>query len=336
MQKKLLPIVLIVSLISVKLNGQVGIHTSNPQGSFTIDAAKDNPATGTPTAAQQANDVTVTPTGSLGVGTNTPAGKLHIDGGESRFSTSTSQWALSPSTGGTTGASNSLEIMDRVNNIRRMVFNDNGDVSLGGNVASNSAQGVVSIRTGNVGIGTGAPTNLLDVNGTTRIRTVNQAIGSTVIAPLYADPTGVVVKGSPSSTYGSLTFSQVNLASGASGALITGVVQGVYKAVVIVSDGCVNTSTAEFIIHNFSFNSYYGLNGQIGFVTNGTPPARPNFTQTVRTSVAVDWPGISGCQDGGNSTALNYTLAMPSAGTINVTNNGNVNRTYRITLTKID
>lgn len=57
---------------------QVGINTANPQGVFNIDGAKDNPATGMPTAAQQANDVVVTSQGKLGVGTVSPANALHI------------------------------------------------------------------------------------------------------------------------------------------------------------------------------------------------------------------------------------------------------------------
>lgn len=59
-------------LISAFAFSQVGINTPNPQGALTVDAAKDNPTTGIPTVAQQANDFTVTNTGSVGIGTNTP------------------------------------------------------------------------------------------------------------------------------------------------------------------------------------------------------------------------------------------------------------------------
>lgn len=62
------------------ISAQVGIQTSNPQGVFNIDAAKDNPATGTPSAAQQANDVAVTAAGNMGIGTTVPTNKLHING----------------------------------------------------------------------------------------------------------------------------------------------------------------------------------------------------------------------------------------------------------------
>ncbi|WP_345991958.1 hypothetical protein AAEU33_08200 [Chryseobacterium sp. Chry.R1] len=58
---------------------QVGVNTVNPQGVFHVDGAKDNPATGTPTATQQANDVLVDASGNVGVGTITPSNKVHIN-----------------------------------------------------------------------------------------------------------------------------------------------------------------------------------------------------------------------------------------------------------------
>lgn len=62
------------------LQAQVGIQTSNPQGVFNIDAAKDNPATGVPSVAQQANDVAVTAAGNMGIGITAPTNKLHVNG----------------------------------------------------------------------------------------------------------------------------------------------------------------------------------------------------------------------------------------------------------------
>lgn len=59
---------------------QVGINTTNPLGIFHIDGGKDNPATGTPSASQQANDIVATADGSLGIGTTAPASRLEVDG----------------------------------------------------------------------------------------------------------------------------------------------------------------------------------------------------------------------------------------------------------------
>lgn len=60
---------------------QVGVNTTNPQGVLHIDGAKDNPATGAPSIAQQANDMIVTSEGKVGIGTITPLNTLDINGG---------------------------------------------------------------------------------------------------------------------------------------------------------------------------------------------------------------------------------------------------------------
>lgn len=77
MRKFIIPL-FILAIGSTKITAQVGIQTQNPQANFHIDGAKDNPATGTPTVAQQANDVAITSTGNMGVGTTTPSTKLDI------------------------------------------------------------------------------------------------------------------------------------------------------------------------------------------------------------------------------------------------------------------
>lgn len=64
----------------------MGVNTSNPQTPFHVDGAKDNPETGAPTAAQQLNDVVVTPLGRLGVGTNAPANSLEVNSGTANVS----------------------------------------------------------------------------------------------------------------------------------------------------------------------------------------------------------------------------------------------------------
>ncbi|MDQ0593907.1 hypothetical protein QFZ37_002276 [Chryseobacterium ginsenosidimutans] len=58
---------------------QTGIGTQNPQGALHIDGAKDNVATGIPTAAQVANDVIISKTtGFIGVGVLNPQVKLDM------------------------------------------------------------------------------------------------------------------------------------------------------------------------------------------------------------------------------------------------------------------
>jgi hypothetical protein len=63
---------LLIALLAINVNAQVGIGTNNPQGELHIDGAKDNAISGTPTIAQQKNDVIITNTGKVGIGTITP------------------------------------------------------------------------------------------------------------------------------------------------------------------------------------------------------------------------------------------------------------------------
>ncbi|MCW3161048.1 hypothetical protein [Chryseobacterium oryctis] len=87
MRKKITPIVGVIVMSSFfnSLSAQLGINTSNPQAVFHIDAGKDNPTSGIPSAAQQTNDFVVTNTANLGIGTTTPTEKLDIATGNARI-----------------------------------------------------------------------------------------------------------------------------------------------------------------------------------------------------------------------------------------------------------
>ncbi|MEY8760432.1 hypothetical protein [Chryseobacterium tongliaoense] len=73
-------------LVINTLSAQTGIHSGNPQGAFHVDAAKDNAASGTPTAAQQLNDFSVDNGGRIGVGTTAPNTKVVINSGTTNVS----------------------------------------------------------------------------------------------------------------------------------------------------------------------------------------------------------------------------------------------------------
>lgn len=66
-------------LVSILPYAQVGVNTSNPQNTFHVDGLKDNPDTGAPSAAQQANDFIITSSGSTGIGTTTPDDSAILD-----------------------------------------------------------------------------------------------------------------------------------------------------------------------------------------------------------------------------------------------------------------
>lgn len=81
--KKFLLLMTFLSILGQSI-AQVGINTRNPQGVFHIDgrssAATTNPDTGTPSAAQQVDDLLVDINGNVGIGTVSPQAKLDVMG----------------------------------------------------------------------------------------------------------------------------------------------------------------------------------------------------------------------------------------------------------------
>jgi len=70
-----------IVLVSSLAFGQVGVNTANPQNTFHIDGQKNNPATGLPSTAQQADDYIVTADGNVGIGVTAPTAKLQVRSG---------------------------------------------------------------------------------------------------------------------------------------------------------------------------------------------------------------------------------------------------------------
>jgi len=89
-------ILLLATVASGFIYSQVGINTTNPQGTFNIDGLKDNPTTGAPTAAQGSNDFTVTSTGSVGIGTTTPNTSAILDVNVDGLATGSKKGFLGP------------------------------------------------------------------------------------------------------------------------------------------------------------------------------------------------------------------------------------------------
>lgn len=78
MKKKLLIATIILPL---PFFSQVGVNTTNPQGTFHVDGAKNNPSSGAPSVVQQSDDFVITNSGNIGVGTAFPSAKVEIASG---------------------------------------------------------------------------------------------------------------------------------------------------------------------------------------------------------------------------------------------------------------
>ncbi|WP_114819334.1 hypothetical protein [Chryseobacterium sp. KLBC 52] len=334
-------VTLAMIFFSIIAFSQVGINTPNPQGTFHVDGAKDNPATGVPNDVQQANDFTVTSAGNVGIGNLTPLSNLHIKnrgtatgigGGEA---TNTGLLIENPvanssilsilRTTGTTG------IKQAVMGINPNFNGNNGLFAIARNPGG--VDFAMDLNSGNIGIATGSPTNTLDVAGSTRIRTMDVAAGAAIVTPVYSDANGVLNK-AVTNVYGTVINNTVNVTAGATAALITGIPNaGVYKALVSVGNACGRTTIAEYYVTSNAFNNAFSIKGIDGLLNTDTTSKGPVFTEVNRFTTSVVWSGVPNCA-GGTGSALSYTLTMSSADIINVTNNGDATLDYRIILTR--
>ncbi|MNE33497.1 hypothetical protein D3C80_1271690 [compost metagenome] len=133
--------------------------------------------------------------------------------------------------------------------------------------------------------------------------------------------------------YESMNSNEVRVGSNVTTALISNLPTGIYKLLVEVGDGCTGGTVAEFYFCNRTFA---GINGISGGAFYSRTTKTPNFNEINPTTTIVTWTNAGNCQDGGNSTQYNYTLTVSSRGSnVNITNNGNVERVYGATATRI-
>ncbi len=330
-------------LFSVIAFSQVGINTPNPLATFHVDGGKDNPATNVPNDLQTANDFIVNSLGKVGIGNINPLSNLHIfnrgeatgiGGGEA---TNTGLIIENPIVNNSilsilraTGATGLKQAIMGIN----PNFNGNNGIFIISRVPGGNDL-AIDLTSGNVGIATNAPTNTLDVAGSARVRTMDVATGATLITPVYSDANGVLNK-AVDNIYGTVINNTVTIASGATNTLITGLSNNaVYKAVVNVSNTCGRIGIAEYYITNNALNNSFSIKGIDGILNAETTDKSPTFSEINRYTTSVVWSGIPNCAAGGTNIAFNYTLTMPSAGTIDLINNGDTSLQYKVILTRL-
>ncbi|MGI9580215.1 hypothetical protein ACR1PO_03275 [Chryseobacterium sp. RRHN12] len=187
---------------------QVGVNTVSPQGTFHIDGAKDNPAEGSPTAEQQANDFVVKPNGNVGIGTTTPQTRLDI-----------------------TTAPNSHGLQHTDGTIRLQTFlgkgNTNGNTDAGWigtygahplDFMTDNAFRVRITTEGNMGVGTFNPAEKLHVAGKVKIDNLPPAAGND--RSVYVGVDGVL-KVLPNSTARRSLWGVIKIANEAGEKIVT-------------------------------------------------------------------------------------------------------------------
>lgn len=172
--KKNLTILVVLLALTQTTYSQVGIGTSNPQGFFHVDGQSNNPISGNPSGADQADDFIVTSNGSVGIGITTPAQKLDVIG------TIRADDKLMVGTSWTGGGALSVRNNESSENIATFVGTDNVfKATLKDN--------------GYLGLITNTPTEALDVaKGNVRVREINTNQGNVNNKRVVADANGVL------------------------------------------------------------------------------------------------------------------------------------------------
>jgi hypothetical protein len=231
---------------SVFYYSQVGIGTTNPQAILHVDGAKDNAATGAPTAAQEANDFVVTATGNVGIGNANPQKSLDID-----------------------AKSQSL----RIRNLIRQV-----------------------------------PTSY-------DILTRDLTTGD-VVATSYSYSENVIVAPGANATV--TVPATVSIASG--------------LFIVKSTNGCARAMITSFVYNGLSLGYVSGVaRDKIGIPT--IAPIAPSANTSGTWSVV--FPNVTNCGDGGTGTQFDFTVMKATADSYTITNNGNVSKTYQLTVSRL-
>lgn len=354
---------------------QVGINTPDPQASLDIQSKGNTASTKAMRInnSNGTEMMTVTDAGRIGVGKILPEGQLHIVTTDANGIISERANATNPSSpayltlrrnksndpnvnvavatndylgaiifSGNTGSGYDGNALISNSFIASLASQDFSPASQGSelrfftvpNGTAASATRMTITNDGNLGIGTITPTSKIDIVGNARIRTMDVAPGAALITPVYSDANGVLNK-AVSNVYGTVINNTVNVTAGATAALITAIPNaGVYKAVVSVGNACGRTTIAEYYVTSNAFNNAFSIKGIDGLLNTDTTSKGPVFTEVNRFTTSVVWSGVPNCADG-TAAALSYTLTMPSADVINVTNNGDVSLDYRIILTRL-
>lgn len=171
----------------------VGVMTENPQGTFHVDAAGDNAATGTPTAAQQANDMVVLNNGNVGIGTTAPGRKLHVLSSGSvplrvesnAYKQTVIEFTNMDNLNAYVGFGQVGGIFSGLLPITDGEFGINPGAANKLHLTGNSIPALTVIPAGNVGIGTTDPIEKLDVVGIVRSGDVSTTAGAVFLVGRY-------------------------------------------------------------------------------------------------------------------------------------------------------
>ncbi|WP_051289337.1 hypothetical protein [Chryseobacterium daeguense] len=300
---------------------------------LSVDAANDRVGIGTNAPENKAHIVTTTPTSNRYTLIDAPAGASEAVNLALRNTSPLAKGNLSllgfnnsgPTGGGAAWGIGSI----RTGNT--LTTGGEEEFYIGNSTGASYTERFRITTGGNVGVNTSTPTNTFDVNGTARVRTINQISQGTLITPVYVDSNGVLVKANPSNINQIVTNS-VKVSPGATGTLVSGLPIGaMYRVAVTIYDGCTNAGMAEYYVA-MSATGLKSVNSIGGMLVNSG--SSPNFSRVSENTIQTTWPNYALCQ-GGSTTNFNYTIIV-GGGDISIKNDGTITNQYNVVVTRMD
>lgn len=186
----------------------------------------------------------------------------------------------------------------------------------------------------NIGINTSEPTETLDINGTVRIRAIDIKNSNESYDILVKDNNGVIKKVSKKDLEIKKETITIKLEVGETATITNTLQYNVANIIVTAGNSCGRTMIANFQT-NLSALVYINAiaRDKIGEIEIIPIPSSASGDTSV--GYKVKFPGVTACADGGNSTAFNFTFEKKGKYTYNITNNGNIAKSYTIILQKI-
>ncbi|ASK32032.1 hypothetical protein CEY12_18850 [Chryseobacterium sp. T16E-39] len=205
------------------------------------------------------------------------------------------------------------------------------NATTGAPTAAQEANDLVVTATGNVGIGNASPQRSLDVdakNQSLRVRNLIRQVPMSYDILTRDITTGDVVATSYSYT------EAVTVAAGASATVTVPATVNIATGLFVVksTNGCSRAMITSFVYNGLSLGYVSGVaRDKIGNATIAPIPVSANSSGIW----SVTFSNVTTCADGGTGTQFDFTVVKPTTDSYTITNNGNIAKTYQLTVTRL-
>ncbi|WP_048506080.1 hypothetical protein [Chryseobacterium angstadtii] len=200
----------------------------------------------------------------------------------------------------------------------------------GAPTATQQANDFIVASSGNVGIGTTTPQRKLDADADSQSLRIQN-----LVREVPADHNILVrdgVTGDVTSAKYSYSISSASIQPGASGTVTIPSTVGISSGMLVIRAGnaCGRTMISTYMYSDIALGYLSSVaRDKVGAVTNTPGVAGSSATWGVK------FANVTGCADGGNATQFDYTIVKTGSNTYSVTNNGNIAKSYVLTVFRL-